>query len=70
MQLTSGLALIAGEAIFGTFMKWFGHTRLQLIISTAMLCAFLAALGGTTHKSENYAIAVRIYRHICPVFSS
>ncbi|CAK7201513.1 hypothetical protein SEUCBS139899_004219 [Sporothrix eucalyptigena] len=57
MSLTSGLALIVGEAIFGTFMKWFGRTRLQLIISTAMLCAFLAALGGTTHKSENYAIA-------------
>ncbi|KIH87497.1 siderophore iron transporter [Sporothrix brasiliensis 5110] len=56
MSLTSGLSLIVGEVIFGVLMKPLGHTRIQLIISTCTLFVFLAALGGTTHKNQNYAI--------------
>ncbi|ERS98989.1 hypothetical protein HMPREF1624_04184 [Sporothrix schenckii ATCC 58251] len=57
MSLTSGLGLIVGMAFFGILLRFFGNTRLQLLISTSVLFAFLAALGGTTHKGENYAIA-------------
>ncbi|CAK7222292.1 hypothetical protein SCUCBS95973_004793 [Sporothrix curviconia] len=56
MSLTSGLSLIVGEVIFGTLLKVIGHTRIQLIASTCTLFVFLAALGGTTHKSQNYAL--------------
>ena len=57
MSLTSGIAVIVGEVVFGTLMKRLGHTRLQLIVSTAALFAFLAALGGSTHLGQNYPIA-------------
>ncbi|CAK7207711.1 hypothetical protein SEUCBS139899_010522 [Sporothrix eucalyptigena] len=56
MSLTSGIALIIGEVIFGTLLKVIGHTRIQLIVSTCALFVFLAALGGTTHKNQNYPL--------------
>ncbi len=57
-QLTSGVSLIVGEFIFGSLMKQIGHTRIQLIASSATLFIFLAALGATTFKPQNYPIAV------------
>lgn len=56
MSLTTGVSLIIGEVIFGFLMKPIGNTRIQLIVSTCTLFIFLAALGGTTHKNQNYAL--------------
>lgn len=60
MSLTSGLSLITAEVVFGALMKVIGNTRLQLIFASCGLFAFLAAIGGTTHMSQNYPIAVRL----------
>ncbi|CAK7218972.1 hypothetical protein SCUCBS95973_003663 [Sporothrix curviconia] len=54
MSLTSGLSLILAEVVFGALMKMLGNTRIQLIVAS---CGLFAAIGGTTHKPQNYPIA-------------
>ncbi|OAA63312.1 siderophore iron transporter [Niveomyces insectorum RCEF 264] len=57
MSITTGLSLIVGEVIFGGLMRLLGNTRLQLIVASCMMFTFLAAMGGTTHKPQNYPLA-------------
>lgn len=57
MAITSGLALAIAEIIFGPLLRAFGHVRLQLIIATVILTAFLGGLAGATQHTEAMAIA-------------
>ncbi|KAL1889494.1 hypothetical protein Sste5346_008872 [Sporothrix stenoceras] len=57
MAITSGLALALAEIVIGPLLKAVGHVRLQLIVATIILTAFLGGLAGATQHTEAMAIA-------------
>ena len=57
MAITSGLCLAVAEIVIGPLLRVMGHARLQLIVATVLLMAFLGGLAGTTQRTEAMAIA-------------